>query len=380
MELDLADEQERTRRTARQFAEGEVRPRAEEIDRTDEFPLDLVEKAGALGLMGVIVPREHGGLGMDTLSLVLAVEEVSRTSATVGAILSVHNFLVCDPILAAGDGDQKRRYLPPLASGEHIGCYCLTEPEAGSDVANQTATAVRRGADYVLNGSKIFITNGKAAQVALVYASTDRQQRHQGITAFVVETERPGFRFAKKERLLGIHGSACATLFLEDCVVPASNRLGAEGEGFKIALASLDGGRIGMAALAVGIAQGALDEALSYAKERTQFGQALSRFQAIQWKLADMATEIEAARLLTHRAAFARDHQPRCSLEASTAKLFASEVSHRVTHGAVQVLGGHGYSQDHPVERFYRDARMTEIDQGTSEIQRSVIARNLLGL
>ena len=374
MEIELNDEQNLLRDTVRRFAEEVVKPRAKEIDETGEFPRGFFDQAGELGLAGVAVPEEHGGAGMDTLSYALVIEEVSRVCATSGVILSVNNSLVCDPILKYGSAEQKKEFMAPLAAGKKLGCFALTEPGAGSDAASLRSTARKDGDDYVLNGNKIFITNGTDADVALVFASVDLAKKHKGITAFLVPTDTPGYSHGTHEFKLGVNASGTTELAFADMRVPAKNRLGEEGDGFKIAMSTLDGGRIGIAAQAVGIAQGAFEEALAYAQEREQFGKHLSDFQAIQFYLADMATEIDAARLLTWKAAWAKESQKRYTLEAAHAKLYASEMAQRVTNKALQIHGGYGYTKEYNVERYFRDARITEIYEGTSEIQKMVIA------
>ncbi len=374
MHIELSEEQVLLRDTVRRFAEEVARPRAKEIDESGEFPRDYYDQAGALGLAGICVPEAYGGAGMDSVSYCLAIEEMSRVCATSGVILSVNNSLVCDPLLKFGNEEQKQKYLKPLASGAKLGCFGLTEPAAGSDAGALQSTAKRDGDWYVLNGNKVFITNGTHADVALVFASVDLSKRHKGITCFVVPADTPGYSHGTHEFKLGVNASGTTELAFGDMRVHASQRLGEEGEGFKIAMATLDGGRVGIAAQAVGIAQGAFEEALKYAQERKQFGAALSTFQAIQFYLADMATEIDAARLLTWKAAWAKDTQKRGTLEAAQAKLYASEMAQRVTSKALQIHGGYGYTKEYNVERYFRDARITEIYEGTSEIQKMVIA------
>ncbi|HTQ79243.1 MAG TPA: acyl-CoA dehydrogenase [Thermoanaerobaculia bacterium] len=374
MEIELNSEQKLLRETVRRFAEEVVKPRAKEIDETGEFPRGFFDQAGELGLTGVSVPEAYGGAGMDVVSYTLVIEEVSRVCATSGVILSVNNSLVCDPILKFGTEEQKKEFLTPLASGGKLGCFALTEPGSGSDAASLRSTARRDGDDYVLNGNKVFITNGTDADIALVFASVDLERKHKGITAFLVPTDTPGYSHGTHEFKLGVNASGTTELAFSDMRVPAKNRLGEEGEGFKIAMSTLDGGRIGIAAQAVGIAQGAFEEALAYAQERQQFGKPLSDFQAIQFYLADMATEIDAARLLTWKAAWAKESQKRFTLESAHAKLYASEMAQRVTNKALQIHGGYGYTKEYNVERYFRDARITEIYEGTSEIQKMVIA------
>jgi butyryl-CoA dehydrogenase len=374
MQLELSAEHRLLKETVRRFADEVVAPRAKEIDQTGEFPRGFFAQAGELGLAGVAVPEEYGGAGMDGLAYCLVIEEVSRACATSGVILSVNNSLVCDPILGFGNEDQKRRFLTPLARGEKLGCFALTEPGAGSDAASLRTRARRDGDGYVLDGNKVFITNGTHADVALVFATVDPARKHKGITAFLVPTDSPGYAHGEHEVKLGVNASGTTELSFAGMKVPAANRLGEEGEGFKIAMATLDGGRIGIAAQAVGVAQAALEAALAYAQEREQFGQPLAEFQAIQFYLADMATELDAARLLTWKAAWAKDSGRRYTLEAAQAKLFASEMAQRVTNKALQIHGGYGYTREYNVERFFRDARITEIYEGTSEIQKLVIA------
>jgi butyryl-CoA dehydrogenase len=372
--LDLTEEQQLLQRSVREFAEAEVKPHAKEIDETGRFPLDTFRKAAELGLTGVAVPENYGGAGMDHVSYAIVIEEISRVCASTGVILSVQNSLYCDPILRFGTEEQKQKFLVPYARGEKIGCYALTEPQAGSNAAALTTKAVRKGDTYVINGTKAWITNGGAADAAIVYVNTQPEKGEKGITALVVEKGTRGFAVGKEEKKLGINATACTELSFADCEVPVGNRIGNEGEGYKVALSTLDGGRIGIAAQATGIAQGAFEAALSYAQQRQAFGHPISDFQAIQFMLADMATELDAARLLARRAAWKQDSAARFTMEASIAKLFASEMSTRVTHKAIQIHGGYGYSREYPVERNYRDARITEIYEGTSEIQRLVIS------
>jgi butyryl-CoA dehydrogenase len=378
MRVELSEEQNLLRQSVRGFAKDVVRPRAKEIDESGEFPREFFDQAGELGLAGVAVPEEWGGAGMDTVSYCLAIEEISRVCATSGVILSVNNSLVCDPLEQFGTDEQKDRFLKPLASGEKLGCFALTEPGAGSDVASLRSTARREGSDYVINGSKVFITNGTDADIAIVFATVDPQKQHKGIAAFIVPCDLPGFKRGGHEYKLGVNGSGTTEFFFSDLRVPVANRLGEEGEGFKIAMRTLDGGRVGIAAQAVGIAQGAFEEALAYANEREQFGQPIANFQAIQFYLADMVTELDAGRLLTWKAAWAKDQRKRYSLEAAQAKLFTSEMAQRVTNKALQIHGGYGYTREYNVERYFRDARITEIYEGTSEIQKLVIANAVL--
>ncbi len=374
MQIELNEEQKLLRQSVRRFAAEVVAPRAREIDASGEFPLDFFRRAGALGLAGIFIPEAHGGAGMEMIAYCVAIEEISRVCASSGVILSVNNSLVCDPLLRFGSQEQKRDFLSPLASGTQLGCFALTEPDAGSDAGALRTTARREGDDYVLDGSKVFITNGTHADVALVFATVDPEQKHSGICCFIVPCDTLGFRRGHHEYKLGVQASGTTQLFFEAMRVPARQRLGEEGEGFKIAMSTLDGGRIGIAAQAVGIAQGAFEAAMKYARERQQFGRPISDFQAIQFYLADMAMELDAARLLVYKAAWAKGAQKRYSLEAAQAKLFASEMAQRVTNKALQIHGGYGYTRDYDVERFFRDARITEIYEGTSEIQKMVIA------
>ena len=374
MNLQLSEEQRLLQKSVREFAETEVLPLAKELDETGKFPRETFRKAAELGLTGVAFPEKEGGAGFDHIAYAIVIEEISRCCASTGVILSVQNSLFCDPIHRYGTPEQKTKFLVPFARGEKIGCYALTEPQAGSNAAALQTKAQRKGDKYVINGTKAWITNGGAADAAIVYVNTDPAKGEKGITALLVERGTPGFKVGKEEKKLGIHATACCELIFTDCEVPESNRIGNEGEGYKVALSTLDGGRIGIAAQATGIAQGAFEAALKYSQERMAFGHPISQFQAIQFMLADMATEIDAARLLVRKAAWKQDSGSRFSLEASVAKLFASEMATRVTHKAIQVHGGNGYSQEYPVERAYRDARITEIYEGTSEIQRLVIA------
>jgi butyryl-CoA dehydrogenase len=372
--LELSEEQLLLQKTVREFAQAEVKPLAKELDETGRFPRELIGQAAEMGLTGVALPEDEGGAGFDHIAYSIVIEEISRCCASTGVILSVQNSLYCDPIHRYGTPEQKKKFLLPFARGEKIGCYALTEPQAGSNAAVLQTKAVHKGDGYVINGTKAWITNGGAADAAIVYVNTDPTKGEKGITAIVVEKGTPGFKVGKEEKKLGIHATACSELVFNDCVVPVANRIGNEGEGYKVALSTLDGGRIGIAAQATGIAQGAFDAALKWSQERMAFGHPISQFQAIQFMLADMATEIDAARLLVRKAAWKQDSGARFSLEAATAKLFASEMATRVTHKAIQIHGGYGYSQEYPVERAYRDARITEIYEGTSEIQRLVIA------
>ena len=374
MNLELNEEQILLQRTVREFAEAEVKPHARELDETGHFPHETFRKAAELGLTAVAIPESEGGAGMDHTCYAIMMEEIARVCASTSVVLSVQNSLFCDPIHRFGTGEQKKKFLLPFARGEKIGCYALTEPQAGSNAAALRTKAILQGDRYIVNGTKAWITNGGVADAALVYVNTQPEKGEKGITALVIEKDTPGFKVGKEEKKLGIHATACTELSFTDCEVPVANRIGVEGEGYKVALTTLDGGRIGIGAQATGIAQGAFEAALAYAKDRQAFGHPISDFQAIQFMLADMATEIDAARLLVRKAAWKNDSGQRFSMEASIAKLFASEMATRVTHKAIQIHGGNGYSQEYPVERMYRDARITEIYEGTSEIQRLVIA------
>ena len=374
VDLELTEEQRLLQQSVREFAEAEVRPVAKELDETGRFPREILRKAGELGLTGISVGESHGGAGMDHICYGIALEEIARVCASTSVILSVQNSLYCGALDHFGTEEQKSRFLVPFARGERIGCYALTEPHAGSNAAALKTKAVRRGDRYMVNGTKAWITNGGVADAGIVFVNTQPERAEKGITALVIEKGTPGFSVGKEEKKLGIHATACTELVFTDCEVPAANRLGEEGEGYKIALATLDSGRIGIASQAIGIAQGAFEAALGYARQRQAFGVRIAEFQAIQFMLADMATEIEAARLLARRAAWKQDSGARFSMEASIAKLFASEMATRVAHKAIQIHGGNGYSSEYPVERAYRDARITEIYEGTSEIQRLVIA------
>jgi butyryl-CoA dehydrogenase len=376
--LDLSPEHELLQRSVREFAEAEVKPHAKDLDETGHYPREILRRAAELGLLGIAIPQEFGGAGMDHLSYSIAIEEIARACASTAVILSVQNSLFCDPILRFGTVEQKQKFLVPFARGDNIGCFALTEPQAGSNAAALTTKAVLRNERYVIDGTKAWITSGGVADAALVYVNTKPELGERGITALIVERGTPGFSVGKEEKKLGIHATACCELVFNGCEVPVGNRLGNEGEGYKVAISTLDGGRIGIASQAIGIAQGAFEAALAYAKQRQAFGHPISDFQAIQFMLADMATEIDAARLLARRAAWKFDTGVRVTIEAASAKLFASEMATRVAHKAIQIHGGNGYSREYPVERAYRDARITEIYEGTSEIQRLVIAGQLL--
>lgn len=374
MNLELTEEQKLLQRTVREFADAEVKPLAKELDETGRFPREILRKAAALGFTGVTLPEKYGGAGMGHVGYTIVIEEISRACASTGVILSVQNSLYNDSIYRFGTEDQKRKLLAPFVQGEKIGCYALTEPQAGSNAAALATTAVRKGDCYVVNGTKAWITAGSVADAGVVFVNTQPRDGEKGITALVIEKGTPGFTVGREEKKLGINATGCAELSFRDCEVPVANRLGNEGEGYKIALATLDGGRIGIASQAVGIAQGAFEAALSYARERRAFGHPIADFEAVQFLLADMATEIDAARLLARRAAWKHDSGARFSMEAAIAKLYASEMATRVAHRAIQIHGGNGYSREYPVERAYRDARVTEIYEGTSEIQRLIIA------
>jgi alkylation response protein AidB-like acyl-CoA dehydrogenase len=379
MDLHLTPEQEMIRQTAREFADKELLPVAAHYDEAQQFPYELWKKMGEMGFMGLMIPEEWGGAGADTLTYVLALEEIARGNPALSTVMSVNNSLTCYGIWKFGTQAQKEKYLVPLATGQKLGGYALTEPGSGSDAVKMKMTAESRGTNYYLNGSKMFITNGESGHVYLVFAVTDRTTRSaNGITCFIVEKGMPGFKVGKKLDKLGMRASDTTELIFEDCEVPVENVLGKENEGFKLAMQLLDGGRIGIAAQALGIAQAAYEFALKYANEREQFGHPIYNFQAIQFMIADMATRIEASRLLVHQAATLRDAGLPCGKEASMAKLFASETAMWVTTKAVQVYGGYGYIKEYPVERYFRDAKVTEIYEGTSEVQRLVIAKNLL--
>jgi butyryl-CoA dehydrogenase len=378
MDINLTNEQTLLRDTCRDFANRELKPNAKRWDHEHHYPAEAVKKAFELGLAGVAVPSEWGGAGMDNVAYVLAIEEISRGCASVGVTLSVNNSLYCDPLLKYGTDEQKERWLKPFASGEKLGCFGLTEPQAGSDAAEQRTTAVRRGDKYLINGTKNWITNGPVANAMVLFTMTDLSKGTKGITAFVVDTGAPGFLVQKADEKLGICASPSCTMFFENLEIPLADRLGQEGEGFKIAMSTLDGGRIGIAAQAIGIGMAAFEEARDYAKVRRTFGVPIAQHQAIQFMLADMITELEAARLLTLRAASLKNAGVRHSRESSMAKLYASEAANRVADKALQIHGGMGYSKELDIERHFRDARITEIYEGTSEIQRLVISNALL--
>lgn len=378
MNFDLSEKQALMRKLFREFAEKEVKPLAAEIDEEERFPIENVKKMAEIGMMGIPFESKYGGSDGDNLSYILAVEELSKVCATTGVILSAHTSLCCNPIYTYGTEEQKMKYLVPLAKGEKLGAFGLTEPNAGSDAAMQQTTAIKEGDYYKINGSKIFITNGGYADIYIIFAMTDKQKGTRGISAFIVEKDMEGFSIGKIEKKLGIHGSSTAELIFKDLYVPKENLLGQEGKGFGIAMSTLDGGRIGIAAQAVGIAQGALNETIKYVKERKQFGRPLAAFQNTQFVIADLQTKIDAARLLVYRAAYLKDTNQSYNSEAAMAKLFAAEVAMETTTKAVQLHGGYGYTRDYPVERMFRDAKITEIYEGTSEIQRLVISNKLL--
>ena len=374
MNFGLTREQELVRQMVREFAVNEVKPIAAEIDETERFPMENVKKMAELGMMGIPFPKELGGAGGDVLSYIITVEELSKVCGTTGVIVSAHTSLCASLLYENGTPSQKEKYLIPLAKGEKIGAFGLTEPGAGTDAAGQQTTAVLDGDNYILNGSKIFITNGGVADTFIVFAMTDKSQGTRGISAFIVEKDFPGFSIGKKEDKLGIRASSTTELIFENCVVPKENLIGKEGKGFGIAMKTLDGGRIGIAAQALGIAEGAYEEAVKYMKERKQFGRPLSAFQGLQWMIAEMETKIEAAKLLVYKAAWLKQNKLPYSVDAAKAKLFAAEVAMDVTTKAVQIHGGYGYTKDYPVERMMRDAKITEIYEGTSEVQKMVIA------
>ena len=374
----LTDEQEQLRKEIRDFAAREIAPNVMRWDEASEFPHEVVKKLGEMGLMGVIFPVELGGAGLGYVDYALAVEELSAVDGSIGIIVASHNSLCSNHIFIAGNEAQKSKYIPLLASGKWLGAWGLTEPGSGSDAGSARTSAVRKGDRWVLNGNKTFITNGHYADVSVIIAVTDKSQGTRGLSAFVVEKGTPGFRPGKKENKLGLRASDTSELIFEDCEIPAENLLGKEGEGFIDSMRILDGGRISIAALSLGIGRGAYDAARSYVKQRHQFGKAISEFQGIQWKLADMATQLDAARLLTQRAAVMKDSGQKTTLESSMAKLMASEVAVRVCDEAVQLHGGYGFIKDYPVEKFYRDVKLCTIGEGTSEIQRLIIAREIL--
>ena len=379
MQLELNEQQKMIQKMVREFAEKEVAPIASELDEKEEYPTKTLEKMSKLGLLGIIIPQEHGGAGLDTISYEIVVEEISRKCASTGVVTSVHNSLAAWPIMKYGTEEQKKKYLPILAKGEKIGAFAGTEPNAGSDLGAMLTTATLKGDKYIINGDKTFITSGPKAGIIIVFAVTDKDAGSKGISAFIVESDMKGYKVGSIFDKLGINASKTSELIFENMEVPKENLLGKEGDGFKICLATLDGGRIGIAAQAVGIAQAALDECIEYAKQRQQFGRPIAKFQAIQWMIADMATRVQAARMLTLNAAYTKDQSKgRYSKEAAMAKLYASETAMEAVIKAVQIHGGYGYTKEYTVERLFRDAKITEIYEGTSEVQRMVIAASLL--
>ncbi len=379
MDFALTEEQQMIRKMVRDFAEKEIAPIAQETDKKAEFPWELIHKMARLGLLGLPIPEEYGGAGADNVSFAIALEEIARACGSTAITLDAHTSLASEPIYLFGSEAQKRKYLVPLARGEKLGAFGLTEPEAGSDAGATKTRAVLDGDEWVINGQKILITNGSIAGVVVVTAVTDPEKGTRGISSFIVEKGTPGFRPGRDEEKMGLKGSVTSELFFEDCRVPKENLLGQEGQGFKQFLITLDAGRIAIAAMALGLAQGAFEKAVAYSKERVQFGQPIAKFQAIQWMIADMATEIDAARLLVYRAAWLKDKGVRFTREAAMAKLYASETAERACYKALQIHGGYGYTKEYDVERMYRDQRLCAIGEGTSEIQRLVIARQVLG-
>jgi alkylation response protein AidB-like acyl-CoA dehydrogenase len=379
VDFSFTDEQQQLRRSVREFAESEIAPHVMEWDEASQFPVELIPKLAEMGLLGVIFPEEYGGAGLGYIEYAIVIEELARVDGSIGLIVAAHNSLCTNHIFKFGSEGQRTKYVVPLAQGKKLGCWSLTEPSAGSDAGGTRTAAVRKDGGWVVNGSKTFITNGRYADTCVVMAVTDKAKAAKGISAFIVEKENPGFRAGKKENKLGMRASDTSELVFSDCKVPDENLLGAEGQGFINTLQILDGGRISIAALALGMAQGAYDACVKYAKERKQFGKTISEFQAIQFKLADMVTEMDAARWLVYRAAWLADQRgPRFTKESSMAKLYASEVGVRVANEAVQIFGGYGFIKDYPVEKFYRDSKLCTIGEGTSEIQRMVIARQIL--
>ena len=377
MNLELTLEQKMIQKMVREFTENEVKPIAAETARTAQYPAETIDQLFRYGIMGMCVPKEYGGAGADVLSAAIAVEELSKYCASTGDIVATHNGLCCDPIMANGTEEQKKKYLPMLTTGRHVGAFALTEPNAGSDASKGQTVARLEGDHYVLNGSKIFITNGYVADIFVVFAMTDKSKGNHGISAFIVEKDFPGFSVGKHEVKMGLHGSPTAEIVFQDCIVPKENLLGQEGKGFKIAMQTLDGGRIGIAAQALGIAEGAMNEAIDYTKARVQFGKPISKFQNTQFVLADMEVGCEAGRLLIYQAAEKKQNGQRYTKEAAIAKLFCSEHANKSVTKALQALGGYGYTNDYPLERMMRDAKITEIYEGTSEVQRIVISGNM---
>lgn len=378
MDFTLSKEHEMARTLFRDFAQNEVKPLAQEVDEKEEFPKETTAKMKKLGFLGIPIPKEYGGQGCDTLTYAMCVEELSKVCGTTGVIVSAHTSLCAEPIRKFGTEEQKEKFLIPLANGTKLGAFGLTEPGAGTDASGQQTKAVLDGDEYVINGSKVFITNGKEADTYVIFAMTDKSKGTKGITAFIIEKGTPGFTFGTKEKKMGIRGSSTYELIFTDCRIPKENMLGQEGKGFGVAMTTLDGGRIGIAAQALGLAAGALETTIAYVKERKQFGRAIGKFQNTQFQIADMATKVEAARLLVYKAAMAKDTQKRFSVEAAMAKLYAAEVAMEVTTMAVQLHGGYGYTREYDVERMMRDAKITEIYEGTSEVQRMVIGGSLL--
>jgi butyryl-CoA dehydrogenase len=378
MDLELSDDQRRARDTARRFARERLERVGVEADRTHRYPSEAIAELSKLGMLGVFIPEQYGGAGLDQVSYALVIEELAVECASTAVIVSAHSSLASWPILGLGNEDQKRRFLPQMASGEHLGCFALTEPQAGSDAAAQKTRALRDGDSYVINGTKNFITNGPEAAVAILFANTAPEHGHRGISALIVDTRSPGWSVTRIEDKMGIHAAHSAQISLSDLRVPRANLLGNEGDGFKVAMKTLDGGRIGIAAQAIGIGRASLEASLKYAADRQAFGAPISSYQAIQWKLADMAVEIDAARLLTLKAAALKDAGRPCTRESAMAKLFAAEAAMSAATEAVQIHGGYGYTKEFKVERYFRDAKITEIYEGTSEIQRIVIANHLL--
>ena len=377
MDFNFTPQQQLMLQLMRDFAVNEVKPLAAEIDETERFPVETVQKMAKYGMLGINVPKQYGGAGADTLSYVLAIEELAKVCATTAIILSAHTSLACGPILAYGTEEQKQKYLVPLAKGEKLGAFGLTEPNAGTDSAAQQTVAVLEGDNYVLNGSKCFITNGGQADIYIIFAMTDKQKGNKGISAFIVEKDFKGFSIGKKEHKMGIRASSTTELIFEDCIVPKENLLGEVNKGFKIAMTTLDGGRIGVAAQALGIAEGAFDETIRYMKERVQFAKPISAFQGLQWMTADMKCEIESSKLLLYRAAMVKDSGKPSSMDAAMAKLRCAETAMDVTTKCVQLHGGYGYSREYPLERMMRDAKITEIYEGTSQVQKMVITGQL---
>ena len=376
--FDLTDEERMIQQTAREFADSEIAPVAAENDKNDRFPAEIVKRLGELGFMGMLIPEEYGGTALGNFCLVLALEQINRACASTGVTMSVHNSLASSPMIKFASEETKKKYLPKMATGEMLGAYALSEAGAGSDAASMQCRAIKEGNEYVVTGTKSWVTTGGEADIFVVMVRTDTNLRSKGISTLVIERDTPGFSIGKKEDKLGLRASSTVELIFDGARVPAENLLGSEGEGFKIAMQTLDGGRIGIATQALGIAQAALDASARYAMEREQFGQLIGKFQAIEWKIADMATRLEAARLMTYRASRLRDRNDPHTKEAAMAKLFASEMSNYVAREAIQIHGGAGYLKDFPVERYFRDARITEIYEGTSEVKRIVISRAVL--